>query len=106
MKFATTSAFIAATLFAGSAMAFNENMTDYPRNVVVEQQKSVDRATVQAELAAHIPFNARGAMIDYPLNLNQPATALTRDEVKQELARFVGNGVREGINTVDHLVHG
>lgn len=106
MKLATTSVFIAATLFAGSALAFDEDMTEYPRNVVVEQQSSLDRAEVQAELAASTPSVFRGALVDYPVNSSQPATALTRDQVKQDLARFVGNGVRERVNTVDHFVRG
>lgn len=106
MKKLTTAAFVVASLFAGSAMAFNGDMTDYPKNVVVEQQSSVDRSAVQAELAAHIPSVFRGAMIDYPLVMDQPATMLTREQVKEDLARFVGNGVREGINTVDHPLRG
>lgn len=97
MKTTAKFAFVAATLFAGSAMAFQDSMVDYPQNVAYEQP-----AAVQAPANRNVTAEVANIQVDpmaYPANHAAPApTQLTREQVKEELARFVGNNFRIGVS--------
>lgn len=99
MKITTKFAFVAASLFAGSAMAanFNDTMVDYPQNIAYEQaQTEVTRAEVQADLAANVDKVQADQIAAYPsafTDAPREPRQLTRQEVREELAQFVGNGV-------------
>lgn len=98
MKLTTKIALTAATtLFAGSALAFNDTMVDYPQNVAYDQQQSsLTRAEVQADLAANLD-KVHANPVTYPsafVDTAAPATQLTRQDVRDELAQFHGDGVQ------------
>lgn len=100
MKLTTTFAFAAATLFAGSAMAFQDSMVDYPQNVSHQQQQTTDAAKVNTDLAANVA-NVQADHIAYPsayADAAPEAQELTRQEVRAELAQFVGNNFRTGVS--------
>jgi len=97
MKTTAKIAFTAAAMFAGSAMAFQDSMVDYPQNVAYEQP-----VAVQTSVAGNVTTGVANIHVDpmaYPANHATPApTQLTREEVKEELARFVGDNFRIGVS--------
>ena len=100
MKLTTTIAFAAATLFAGSAMAFQDSMVDYPQNVSYEQQQTASRAQINADLAANT-VSVQADHTAYPTayaDAAPQAQQLTRVAVREELAQFIGNNFRIGVS--------
>lgn len=101
MKTTAKFAFIAASLFAGSAMAFQDSMVDYPQNVAYGQQQPVfSRDQVDADLVANTK-NVQADPIAYPSAYADEAprtTQLTRQQVRDDLAHFVGNHFRVGVS--------
>lgn len=97
MKIATKFAFAAATLFAGSAMAFQDSMVDYPKNVAYQQPEVAQVAPSNSVNTA--VANIHVDPMAYPGNFADKApTQLTRTQVQEELAQFVGNNFRIGVS--------
>lgn len=101
MKFTAKIAFVAAGLFAGSAMAFQDSMVDYPQNVSYEQQLPViDRSHVNAELVIQ-SASTEDTHISYPtvfVETTPQGPHLSRQQVNTELAHFVGEHFRIGVS--------
>lgn len=96
MKTTATIALVAASLFAGSAMAYGDDLVDHPAIVAAKQQEQQTVGLTRAEVKAGVlgmDDAVRGELIDYAALDEASERALTRNEVRQELARHVGDGV-------------